>query len=146
MTMRIGAAAILLLTLAAPVCALEFVATRQPAILYDAPSASATKIAVLSAGYPLEKLVAAAGWVKVRDETGKLAWIEESALGGKRAVLVTAPAAQVTESPREDAPVRFRAARSVSLELLPGQDGGWIKVQHANGQQGYVRIRDVWGM
>lgn len=144
--MRTGAAAVLWLMLAVPAWALEFVTTRQPAILYDAPSTSAIKVAVLSPGYPLEKLVTAAGWAKVRDETGKLAWIEESTLGGKRTVLVTAPVIQAMESPKEDAAVRFRAARSVALELLPGQDGGWVKVQHASGQQGYVRIRDVWGL
>ncbi len=144
--MRTGAAAILLLMLAAPASALEFVTTRQPAILYDAPSITATKVTVVSAGYPLEKLVASAGWVKVRDDAGKLAWIEETALGGKRTVLVMVPAIEARENPTEDAAVRFRAARSVVLELLPGQNGGWAKVQHASGQQGYVHIRDVWGM
>ncbi len=136
----------LLLALAAPAWALDFATTQQPAILYDAPSSAASKVAVISAGYPLEKLVTAAGWTKVRDETGKLAWIEESSLGGKRTLLVTVPEARIMETPREDAPVRFRAAQGVILEILPGQENGWAKVQHASGQQGYVRIRDVWGL
>lgn len=136
----------LLLALATPVWALDFVSTKQPAILYDAPSSAADKIAVISAGYPLEKLVTAAGWTKVRDETGKLAWIEESSLGDKRTLLVTAPEARITETPKEDAPVRFRAAQGVVLDMLPAQENGWAKVQHASGQQGYVRIRDVWGL
>lgn len=136
----------LLLALAAPAWALDFASTQQPAILYDAPSSAASKIAVISAGYPLEKLVTAAGWTKIRDETGKLAWIEESALGDKRTLLVTVPEARIMETPREDAPVRFRAAQGVILEILPGQENGWAKVQHASGQQGYVRIRDVWGL
>lgn len=136
----------LLLALAAPAWALDFASTKQPAILYDAPSSAASKIAVISAGYPLEKLVTAAGWTKIRDETGKLAWIEESALGDKRTLLVTVPEARIMETPREDAPVRFRAAQGVILEILPGQENSWAKVQHASGQQGYVRIRDVWGL
>lgn len=144
--MRIGATIGLLLASATPAWALDFATTQQPAILYDAPSSAASKVAVISAGYPLEKLVTAAGWAKVRDETGKLAWIEESALGGKRTLLITAATAQILESPSDGAPVRFRAAQGVILDLLPGQENGWAKVQHASGQQGYVRVRDVWGL
>lgn len=144
--MRIGATAGLLLALATPAWALDFASALRPAILYDAPSTSATKVAVISAGYPLEKLVTAAGWTKVRDEAGKLAWIEASALTDKRTLLVVVPAAQVMETPQENAPVRFRAAQGVVLDMLPGQENGWSKVQHASGQQGYVRIRDVWGL
>lgn len=144
--MRTGAVAGWLLALAMPAWALDFATTKQPAILYDAPSSAAAKIAVISAGYPLEKLVTAAGWTKVRDETGKLAWIEESALGDKRTLLITVPEARIMETPREDATVRFRAAQGVILEILPGQENGWAKVQHASGQQGYVRVRDVWGL
>jgi Uncharacterized protein conserved in bacteria len=140
------AAAGLLLALAAPAWALDFVSTQRPAILYDAPSSAADKIAVISAGYPLEKLVTASGWTKVRDDAGKLAWIEDAALTDKRTLLVAVPVAQVMESPREDAPVRFRAARGVVLDLLPGQENGWARVQHAGGQQGYLRLRDVWGL
>ncbi len=140
------AAAGLLLALAAPAWALDYVSAQRPAILYDAPSSAADKVAVISAGYPLEKLVTAAGWTKVRDAAGKLAWVEDSALDNKRTVLVTVPAAQVLESPGDDAPVRFRAAQGVVLELLPEQANGWAKVRHAGGQQGYVRIRDVWGL
>lgn len=140
------AAAGLIFMLAAPAWALDFISTQRPAILYDAPSSAAAKVGILSAGYPLEKLVAAAGWTKVRDETGKLAWIEDSALGDKRTLLVIVPAASITESPREGAPVRFRAAQGVILELLPGQDPGWAKVRHTSGQQGYIRLREVWGL
>jgi SH3-like domain-containing protein len=139
-------AAGLLLALTAPAWALDFASTQRPAILYDAPSSAASKIAVISAGYPLEKLVSTAGWIKVRDESGKLAWIEESALGGKRTLLVSAPVAPITEKPAEDAPVRFRAVRGVVLDMLLPAEGGWVKVRHASGQEGYARIGDVWGL
>lgn len=140
------AAASLLLVLTAPAWALDFASTLRPAILYDAPSSAADKIAVISAGYPLEKLVAVAGWVKVRDDTGKLAWLEESALTEKRTLLISASIAQVLEKPMENAPLRFRVARGVVLDMLPPEEGGWVKVRHASGQEGYVHVRDVWGL
>lgn len=143
--MRLAAAG-LLLVLASAAWPLDFVSSQRPAILYGAPSATAEKVAVISAGYPLEKLVTTAGWVKVRDDTGKLAWIEESALGSKRTLLVSVPVAQVMEKPLENAAVRFRAAQGLVLDLLPSQEGNWVKVRHAGGQEGYVRIGDIWGI
>ncbi|MEW6133983.1 MAG: SH3 domain-containing protein [Pseudomonadota bacterium] len=143
---RAPAISALLLMLAAPAWALDFVSTRKPAILYDAPSSASGKVAVISAGYPLEKLITLSGWTKVRDDTGQLAWIEEAALVSKRTLLVRVPEAQVLENPRDDAALRFRAARGVLLDLLSDLGNGWARVQHAGGQQGYVRIRDVWGL
>lgn len=143
--MRTGVAS-LLLVLATPAWSLDFVSTQRPAILYDAPSSAAEKVAVVSADYPLEKLVSIQGWVKVRDDTGSLAWIEESALGAKQSLLVTAATATVMEKPTEDSQQRFRAARSVTLEMLQPPEAGWVKVRHATGVEGYVRIGDVWGL
>jgi SH3-like domain-containing protein len=142
--MRVAAS--LALVLAMPVWALDFASTLRPAILYNAPSSTADKVAVISAGYPLEKLVSTAGWAKVRDETGKLAWVEESAISPKRTLLVSAAVAQVMEKPMEDSPTRFRVARGVVLDMSLPEEGGWVKVRHASGQEGYMRIRDVWGL
>jgi SH3-like domain-containing protein len=141
-----SACSVLLLALAAPAWALDFVSAQKPAILYDAPSSAAKKIAVIGAGYPLERLVATSGWAKVRDDTGQLAWIEDSALTSKRTLLVKAPTAVVLDNPRDDATVRFRVAQGVVLDILLDLGNGWVKVQHADGQQGYMRVRDVWGL
>jgi SH3-like domain-containing protein len=140
------AAGSLLLALAAPAWALDYASSLRPAILYDAPSAAANKVAVTSAGYPLEKLVSVSGWAKVRDETGRLAWIEESALSSRRTLLVSVALASVMEKPAENSPVRFRATRGVVLDMLPAAVGGWVQVRHANGLEGYVRIGEVWGL
>lgn len=140
------AAAGLLLMLAPAAWALDFASSQRPAILYDGPSTAAGKIAVVSAGYPLERLVTAAGWIKVRDETGKLAWVEESALGTRRTLLVSAATTQAREKPANEASVRFRAARGVTLDMLLPPESGWVKVRHAGGMEGYVKIGDVWGL
>ena len=136
----------LLLALTAPAWALDFASTMKSAILYDAPSTAAEKVAIVGNGYPLEKIVSTAGWIKVRDETGKLAWVEESVLGSRRTLLVRAQIAQVLEKPSEDAPVRFRVSRSVVLDVLQLEQGGWVKVRHANGNEGYLKVHDVWGL
>lgn len=143
--MRAVAAGILL-SLTASLWALDFASTQRPAILYDAPSSAAEKIAIVSAGYPLEKVVTTAGWVKVRDETGQLAWVEESALGTKHTVLIRVQETSVMEKPSENAAAVFRVAQGVVLDMLQTGEGGWVKVRHANGQEGYLKISDVWGL
>lgn len=126
--------------------ALEFGSSARASIMYDTPATSAGKLAVISAGYPLEKVITTTGWVKVRDETGALAWIEESAFSAKRTLLINTPLAHVLEKPLDNAPTRFRVPRGVTLELIAPVEGGWVKVRHASGQEGYARIRDVWGL
>jgi SH3-like domain-containing protein len=115
------------------------------AVLYDAPSRAAKPLYVVSRHYPLEIVAADRTWVKVRDHTGALAWIERAALGDRRMVLVTAPSAEARVRPEDGAPVAFSAAQNVALELLEAASGGWLRVRHADGASGYVRAAQVWG-
>ena len=58
----------------ANVAALEFRSITEPAaILYDAPSAKAQKVFILSQGYPVEVVVKLEGWAKIRDDSGATA-------------------------------------------------------------------------
>jgi SH3-like domain-containing protein len=115
------------------------------ALLYDAPSAQATPLYVLTALYPLEVIVELEAWAKVRDHAGAITWVQKSALTEKRAVLVTAPATQVHLRPEEGAPVAFVAAQNVALEFLEAAPGGWVHVRHADGADGYLRASAAWG-
>lgn len=129
-----------------PTLALDFASSARPAILYDAPSSAAGKMAVISTDYPLERIVTTAGWVKVRDETGSLLWIEESALGTRRTLKINVPIAQILEKPEDNAPSRFRAVQGVVLEIRATESNGWVKVRHSSGQEGYLHSRDAWGL
>jgi len=115
------------------------------AVLYDAPSAKAKKLYVVSHGYPVEVLVLVEGWSKVRDVSGELTWIESKQLSDKRTVMVRTPLAQVREAADDNAPVAFQAQQNVLLELLEVASGGWLRVRHRDGQTGYVRVAQVWG-
>lgn len=136
----------LLLALAQPASALEYRSTGRAAVLYDAPSTAAGKLAVAGSGLPLEVVVDTEAWVKVRDYTGRLAWIEKSALGGARNVMVKADTSTIRQQPRADADIVFRAARGVLLEVTGKPDAnGWLPVKHAGGQGGWIPVREVWG-
>ena len=125
--------------------ALEFRAVADPAaVLYDAPSARSSKLYVVNRGYPLEVIVAVEGWIKVRDASGGLAWIEAKQLTDKRTVMVKVPVAQVRQKPDDSAPVAFQAQQNVILDLVD-VTGGWIQVRHRDGGTGYVKTQQVWG-
>jgi SH3-like domain-containing protein len=115
------------------------------AVLYDAPSAKAKKLYVVSQGYPIEVVVVVEGWSKVRDANGELTWIESKQLSDKRTLLVRTPLAQVREAADDNAPVVFEAQQNVLLELQEVASGGWLRVRHRDGQAGFVKISQVWG-
>jgi len=114
------------------------------AILYDAPSAKAKKLFVVSHGYPFEVVVVVEGWSKVRDASGEMTWVESKQLADRRTVLVKVSLAQVREAANDSAPVVFQAQLNVLLDLLE-VTGGWLRVRHRDGQTGYVRVSEVWG-
>jgi SH3-like domain-containing protein len=115
-------------------------------VMYDAPSANSKKLFVVSQFYPVEVIVDLGAWVKVRDKTGELAWIESKNLVTKRTVLAI-DRADVRESADAAASVVFRVDRDVALELVePGGGHGWIKVRHHDGATGFIMANQVWGI
>ena len=136
----------LLFALALPASALEYRTTSRAALLYDAPSQAGVKIAIAGSGLPLEVVVETAGWVKVRDHSGRLAWIEQSALGSTKRVMVKVESSSVRQQPRSDAEVVFRAARGLLLDVTGEADSsGWLPVRHADGLGGWLPSHEVWG-
>lgn len=115
------------------------------AIMYDAPSQNAEKLYVVSLHLPLEVIVKVEGWVKVRDSSGEVAWVERKFLSDKRFVIVTAPLADVYQSPDIHSPLLFQAQKNVVIEWLSSDLPGWVKIRHRDGQIGYIRSNQVWG-
>ncbi len=136
----------MLLAIAGSAYAVDYVSVADStAILYDAPSLKAKKIFVTSRYMPLEQVVILDNWVKARDSSGSLAWIEKRALSSKRFVVVTAALAAVRQAPEAGATVVLQARQQVALEWLESTGTGWIKVRHQDGVTGYVSTADVWG-
>ena len=106
----------LLLALAHPACALEYRTTSRAALLYDAPSQAGAKVAIAGSGLPLEVIIETAGWIKVRDHSGRLAWIEQSALGGAKRVMVKADTSSARQQPRDRLLDVFRPQPAVEPE------------------------------
>lgn len=134
------------LALAHPASALEYRTTARATVLYDAPSTAAGKVAIAGSGLPLEVVVDTQTWIKVRDPSGRLAWIEQSALGGAKTVMVKAESSAIRQQPRPDAEIAFHAVRGVLLEATGEANAfGWMPVKHANGLTGWLPAHEAWG-
>jgi SH3-like domain-containing protein len=151
---RVRAAAGVLALFAATAGAVDFRSTAEPAtILYDAPSARAKPLFVLGRDTPLEVIVALDGWIKVRDVGGSIGWVEKKSLAERRVVVVRVPIAEIRAQPDDAAPLVFRAELNVLLDVAEAAASaaaatapGWIKVKHRDGQVGFVRVTQVFGM
>ncbi len=126
--------------------AVEYVSVSESnAILYDAPSTKAKKLFVVNRYMPFEQVVTLDSWVKVRDRSGSLYWLEKRVLSNKRYVFALLPLVDVRAEPDFGSPRLFQVRQQVALERLESTGTGWIKVRHQDGNVGYVRSTEVWG-
>ena len=117
-----------------------------PVILYDAPSAKGGKLYVAPRGMPLEVVLSYGEWVKVRDASGEMAWTEAKGLSAKRNVVARAANLKVRASPDDTASPILLVDKGVLLEMSEQPSSGWVKVRHKDGQSGYVKTSEVWGL
>ena len=115
------------------------------AILYDAPSTQAKKLFVVNRYMPFEQIVTLDNWVKVRDRSGGLYWVEKRLLSSKRYVYTLLPLLDARAAPDFGAARVFQVRQQIALEHLESTGTGWIKVRHQDGNVGYVRSIEVWG-
>ncbi len=141
------AAALLLVFAPAAARAADFRSIAEnAAVLYDAPSLKAKKLFVIGRNYPVEVIVVVEGWIKIRDAGGGLAWIESKALSERRTLMVKTPLADIRQAADDAAPLVFQAEHSVLLDLVELTGNGWARVTHRDGQSGYVKLSQVWGV
>ena len=125
---------------------LQFLSISEKAVvMYDAPSLQAEKLFVAAIHLPVEAIVNVEGWIKVRDSSGNLSWVENKFLSPQRFVIVVETIADIFEMADEGSPQIFQAQEGVVLEWLDSDTPGWTKVRHSGGQIGYVKVSQVWG-
>lgn len=126
--------------------AVEYVSVSESnAILYDAPSIKAKKLFVVNRYMPFEQVVTLDSWVKVRDRSGGLYWVEKRLLSNKRYVFALLPLVDVRAAPDFGSARLFQVRQQVALERIDSTGTGWIRVRHQDGNTGYVRKTEVWG-
>lgn len=140
-------AAACLLLAAGAAHALEFKSIGPaPAILYDAPSAKGRKMFIAPRGMPVEIVLTYGEWTKVRDAAGDLSWVESAQLSARRTLVTRLAGIKVRAVADDSGSVVFSCDKGVLLELVEPSRTGWLKVRHADGQTGFVKAAEVWGI
>lgn len=143
----LGLIAALALTLVSGVAsAIEFRSVTEPSILYDTPSDKGRKLSIILTGTPVEVVVELDKWLKVRDPAGALSWIDRRAVSTERTVLVTSASATVRQQASDTSPAVFTTVRDAVLQLNGSAENGWVRIRHADGTQGFLRVSEVWGL
>jgi len=118
----------------------------KPAILYDAPSTRANKTFIILRNSPLEVLVRLDKWTKVREAGPTFGWVENDTLTTRRHVQVNVALADVRSAADAASTLVFQVQRNVLLEISSQSTAiGWLAVKHRDGQQGFIKLTDVWG-
>jgi SH3-like domain-containing protein len=139
--------ALFLVSAASAALAVDYRSVSVPAaILYDSPSQQGKKLYLIKAQTPVEVVVRLEGWFKVRDAEGSLAWIESRSLAERRMLVVTAPRGEIRQSDKPDAPLVAELDKWVAVEFVEAASPGWAKVRHKDGEAGYIRSTQVWGL
>ncbi|MDP9127140.1 MAG: SH3 domain-containing protein [Pseudomonadota bacterium] len=93
-------------------------------------------------GLPVEVISEYEVWRRVRDPDGAEGWVHESALSGKRSVIVTAPHDLLDDADPKAAVVAHVQAGVVGQLVSCSKD--WCKLR-INGIKGYLPRGDFWG-
>lgn len=139
--------ALLLVSAASAALAVDYRSVSVPAaILYDSPSQQGKKLYLIKAQTPVEVVVRLEGWFKVRDAEGSLAWIESRSLAERRMLVVTAPRGEIRQADKPEASLVAELDKWVAVEFVEAASPGWAKVRHKDGEAGYIRSTQVWGL
>jgi len=94
--------------------------------------------------YPLEVIKSSEDWYQGRDFEGDIGWIFHSLVKEIPSVVVKAPLVNVRKGPGTDFRVLFQAEKGVSFKMLASQKE-WLKIEHADGEVGWIHRSLVWG-
>lgn len=94
--------------------------------------------------YPVDIIKRSGNWYQVRDFEGDIGWIYRSLLKKISAVIVKGTIVNIREGPGTGFRVLFQAEKGVSFKIL-NREKKWVKVQHADGEVGWIHKSLVWG-
>jgi SH3-like domain-containing protein len=94
--------------------------------------------------YPVDIIEQSGNWYQIRDFEGDIGWIYQRLLKEIPAVIVKGTIVNVREGPGTGFGVLFQAEKGVSFKLL-NRKKDWLKVQHADGEVGWIHKSLVWG-
>ena len=93
--------------------------------------------------YPLEVVDQADSWYYVRDFEKDTGWIHKKLVDKTETVITTKERCNVRKGPGAKKELAFVVDSGVPFKVL-GRKGNWIRVQHADGDKGWIHKSLVW--
>jgi SH3-like domain-containing protein len=94
--------------------------------------------------YPVDVINKRGDWYQTRDFEDDEGWIYGPLLKRIPALVVKVPRSNVREGPGTTFRMVFQAEKGVPFKRLD-KKGNWFKIQHADGQVGWIHKNLVWG-
>lgn len=82
-------------------------------------------------------------WRLVKDYENDMGWVHESLLGNLKSVITKEDKCNIRSKPTTKSSIRFTAEKGVPFKVLD-TNGNWIKVEHADGDVGWIYKTLVW--
>lgn len=82
-------------------------------------------------------------WYKVKDYENDTAWLHNSLLGKIDTVITTKDKINVRSKPDSKSSVAFKVDKGVPFKVIE-RKGNWIKIQHADGDAGWIQNTLIW--
>lgn len=118
--------------------------TSKEANFRSRPSTKSDILFTMGRYYPVKVLQKKGNWYRVEDFENYRAWVHRSLLGSVKAVVVKAEIANIRDQPNTRGRIVLKAKRYVPFKVLAHQKD-WLKVQHDDGEVGWLHRNLVWG-
>jgi len=82
-------------------------------------------------------------WYKVKDYENDTAWLHNSLLGKVDTVITVKDKSNVRSKPDTKSSILFTVDKGVPFKVLE-KKGTWIKIQHADGDVGWIHNSLIW--
>lgn len=93
--------------------------------------------------YPIMVIEKKDGWVKFKDFENDVAWIHGSLVDKTSSVITIKDKCNVRKGPGTEQPLAFTVERGVPFKVLE-KKGEWVKIQHADGETGWIFKSLLW--
>ncbi len=93
--------------------------------------------------YPIIVVEKKDGWVKFKDFENDIGWIHGTLVDKTSSVITVKDKCNVRKGPGQGEPLAFTVERGVPFKVLEKKDS-WVKVQHADGETGWIFKSLVW--
>lgn len=93
--------------------------------------------------HPVRIVQKKGNWYKIKDFENDEAWLHKSLLGKTQGVITIKDKCNVRSKPDTKSTVLFTVEKGVPFKVL-SRKGNWIKIEHADGDVGWIYKTLVW--